>query len=701
MFQLTKLATLLGTGFILFGARAAETDTPQLLAQNKNATASQSFETLKKIEIQGNYLNAIGTSDAASQGSVTAQLIASRPVLRAGEILEFVPGLIVTQHSGDGKANQYFLRGFNLDHGTDFATFIDGMPVNMPSHAHGIGYSDINFMIPEVVSRIDYKKGPYYAGEGDFSSAGSARINFANTLPKGIASLTVGEGEYGRVVVVNSTVLPTGNLLYGLEAVHNNGPWDVPEHFHKLNGLLRYSFGSSDHPTTITAMAYQAKWNATDQIPQRAVDQGLIDRFGTISPTDGGDTARYSLSFATQYVQEDGVFELKAYAIQSRLNLFGDFTYFLNDPVNGDQVEQAERRRVFGFDTSQSWMGKLSGMETINKFGIQVRQDRISQLGLYDTLDRVRLNTVQEGPVRQTSAGLYFENTLQWQPWLRSIAGIRHDLMKVDVESNVPGNSGHKDASITSPKLSLILGPWKKTELFANYGESFHSNDARGVTSTVSPRSLTPIDPASLLVKTRGFEFGARTEIIPGLQSSVALWQLKLDSELVFSGDAAETEPNRPSKRTGIEWNNHYIVRPWLLVDFDLALSQAHFTEDDPVGNYVPGAVNKVASLGVTLTEFGPWFGQFQVRYFGPRPLIEDNSQRSKSTSLAYARIGYKINQDWKVSLDIFNLFNRKASDIDYYYTSRLPGESLSGVDDLHFHPVEPRTFRMTLSTQF
>jgi len=260
---------------------------------------------------------------------------------------------------------------------------------------------------------------------------------------------------------------------------------------------------------------------------------------------------------------------------------------------------------------------------------------------------------------------------------------------------------------MVSPKASLIFGPWSKTEYFINYGWGYHSNDARGTTETITPKERTPAEPVTPLVRSKGGEVGLRTEIVPGLQSSVALWQLRLGSELVFSGDAGDTEPNRPSKRYGIEWNNHYVARPWLLFDLDVAASHARFIQNlldengADVGNYIPGSIDRVASFGVTVTELGPWFGQFQVRYFGPRPLIEDNSQRSAATTLAYARVGYRITRDVKVNLDVFNLFDRKASDIDYYYASRLPGEPAEGVNDIHFHPVEPRSVRLTLTANF
>ncbi len=683
--------------------------TAALLACAQAATAQQQ---LPAVQIQGNYVNSVGSSDAASEGVVTSKLIESRPTLRPAEVLEFIPGVIVTQHSGDGKANQYFLRGFNLDHGTDFASFVDAMPVNMPTHAHGHGYSDLNWLIPELVDRIAYRKGPTFAEEGDFSSAGSARIRLFDTLPRGITSLTLGENRYARALVANSTALGAGNLLYALEAAHNDGPWDSPEKFHRINGVLRYSFGGEGMRQSLTAMAYSAGWNSTDQIPQRAVDSGLIGRFGALDPSDGGQTERISLSYRMERATRDGTFRLDAYAIQSRLDLWSDFTFFLDHPsdlgaaanpsgINGDQFEQAERRRVFGLATSQAWNTSLAGHDAVNTIGLQVRHDRLDPVGLYSTEARRRLATVQESRVRETSIAVYAENALQWTTWLRSIVGVRADRFDFDVSSSIAENSGKRHATLTSPKLSVIFGPWAGTETFVNYGYGFHSNDARGTTETVTPKEGLSTGPVTPLVRSKGAELGVRTEIVPGLQSSLALWQLELGSELVFSGDAGDTSPSRPSKRYGVEWNNHYIATRWLLLDADLAVSRARYTQDDRVGNFIPGSIDKVASLGATVTDFGPWFGQFQVRHFGPRPLIEDNSQRSKATTLATLRVGYKVTKDVRLALDVFNLFDRKASDIDYFYASRLKGEPADGVNDIHFHPVEPRSVRLTLTANF
>lgn len=661
---------------------------------------AQEITKIETVNVTGHYDNAIGTSDAASQGVVNASLIANRPALRVGELLEFVPGMIVSQHSGDGKANQYFLRGFNLDHGTDFASFVDGMPVNMRSHAHGQGYSDLNFLIPELVQRIEYKKGTYFANEGDFASAGAAHIRLADKLDNGTASLSLGKNAYQRAVLVDSIAAMNGQLLYGLELNRNDGPWDNPEKVRKTIGTLRYSEGDQERGYNLTAMAYKNSWNSTDQIPLRAVQSGQISRFGTVDPSDGGNTSRYSLSYAMHSRGPNSLFEMDAYAVQSSLNLFSNFTYFLTNRDDGDQFDQNEQRRMLGINISQAWFNTMEGVEMRNKVGVQYRYDKLLPVGIYKSVGQKRTSTIRIDQVKEASAGFYAENSIQWLAKFRSIAGLRYDTYDFKVGSSIEGNSGKAKDHIVSPKLSLIVGPWNKTEFFLNAGNGFHSNDARGTTQTRLPDGgeSTPVTP---LVKTQGSEIGMRSELLPGLQSSVSLWRLNIASELLFIGDAGETEASRASRRTGIEWNNHYIAAPWLLFDLDLAASRARYTQDDIAGNYIPGSIDKVASFGVTVNDLGRWYGGLEFRYFGPRPLIEDNTVRSNSTALAYGRVGYKIDNKTKLTLDVFNLFNRQASDIDYYYSSRLRAEPSGGVEDIHFHPVEPRTVRLTLSHQF
>jgi outer membrane receptor protein involved in Fe transport len=670
--------------------------------------ASSDSTPLAVVQVTGHYNNAVGSSDAASQGSITADLIAARPAMRTAELLEFVPGMIVTQHSGDGKASQYFLRGFNLDHGTDFATFVDGMPVNMRTHAHGQGYTDLNFLIPELVQRIDYKKGPYFADEGDFASAGAAHMRLADKLPQGLASLALGQSGYRRGLLADSFGAGRGTLLYGAEVTVNDGPWDLPQRVRKYNGVLRYSQGSLGDGFSLTGMAFSNRWQSTDQVPLRAVQSGLIGRFGNIDPTDGGESSRYSLSYTQRMRTDSGTLEFDAYALRSTLALTSNFTYYLDNPADGDQHSQRERRNMAGASLAQSWRTDIAGLEMHNRAGIQTRFDRLSPVSIYATTAGATAGVVREDRVRESSAGLYMENTTQWQPWLRSMAGARYDTYRFNVASdsvingavNSTANSGRTRAHLVSPKLSLMFGPWRHTEAFVNFGKGFHSNDGRGTVQTRLPDG-SPTDPVTPLVSTRGSEIGLRSELIPGLQSSLALWRLKIDSELLFIGDAGETEATRPSRRRGIEWNNHYVVSSMLLFDLDLAASRARYADSSPDGDRIPGALNRVLSFGATVRNAGAWSGSFQLRHFGPRPLLEDASVTSRATTLAYARAAYQLGRRTSVALDIFNLFDKKASDIDYYYRSRLPGEAAEGVDDIHFHPVERRSFRLTLAHHF
>jgi outer membrane receptor protein involved in Fe transport len=617
-----------------------------------------------------------------------------------------VPGVIVTQHSGDGKANQYFLRGFNLDHGTDFATTVNGLPVNMPTHGHGQGYSDLNFLIPELVDRIEYRKGPYFAKTGDFSAAGSADILYRTTLDEPFAALTLGQRQYQRLVGGGSAEVGQGlKLLGAIELLHNDGPWVVPEHIRKSNAVLTLSGGSRAEGWSTSLMAYDAKWNSTDQIPQRLIDAGSFNgrpfgRFDSLDPTDGGNTQRSSLSGEWHRTTDTGATKVAAYAIDYRLKLFSNFTYALERPTTGDQFSQQDNRTIYGFNASHAFDHQVGGLQARSEFGVQLRHDRI-RVGLFDTQARQIIGTTRDDKVQETLVSVYGQTSLELTPWLRSIVGVRADRARFKVDSLAnAANSGSASDHLLSPKLSVILGPWSKTEFFFNAGRGFHSNDARGTTATVDPKTGDPVDKVPGLVAARGMELGARTEWIPGLQSSVALWELDFDSELVYVGDAGATEPNRPSTRRGLEWNNRYIPLPWLLVDADLAWTHARFSDADPTGNRIPNAVDKVASIAVTARDLGPWSASVQWRYLGSGALIEDNSVRSRSSLTTNLRVSRKLTPKTELTLDVFNLFDRKVNDIEYFYESQLPGE-VAPVADKHVHPAEPRTIRLTLRVGF
>ena len=659
-------------------------------------------QAIERIEVIGKAsTNLVGVADSANVGTVTKAQLDARTVYRPGELLEATPGLVVSQHSGEGKANQFYLRGFNLDHGTDLRTTVDGMVVNQRSHAHGQGWTDLNFIIPELATGLEYRKGPYYASEGDFSSAGAVRLKYANTLPKGIADVSFGQNGYRRAAVAKSSAVGDGHLLYAFEALHNDGPFVHPDNYGKINAVLRYSQGDASDGFSVTGMAYKAKWNATDQITQRAIDSGQISsRFDAIDPSDGGNSHRYSVSGAWQRATETTSTKVNAYVIGWQLNLFSNFTYFLDDPVNGDQFHQPDKRTTSAVNASHTWQMPWGGQESETTVGIQFQNDNIFN-GLYSTKARQILSSTRADHIVESSVGIYVENATRWTDWFRTVAGLRGDSYRFNVRSDNALNSGKAPASIGNPKLNLIFGPWAKTEYYVNMGGGFHSNDARGATIAVDPKSGNPADKVPGLVRAKGYEVGVRTSIIPGLQTSLSLYQLDFASELIFAGDAGTTEAGRPSRRTGFEFANYYKLDNWLTLDADLAFAKARFKDADPVGNRIPGAVEGVASVALALDNIGPYFGALQWRYFGPRPLIEDNSARSSNTATFNGRIGYKINKDLRVELEGYNLTDRKASAIDYYYTSRLQGEPAAGVNGVHFHPLESRSFRVSLNANF
>lgn len=649
--------------------------------------------TLLPITVEGETASS-DVLDAATEGTVTARQLANRPILRPAEVLESVPGLIVTQHSGDGKANQYFLRGFSLDHGTDFFTTVEGMPNNLPTHAHGQGYNDLNYLIPELISSVMYKKGPYYATEGDFASTGSAAISYVDSLPNGIASVTAGSFGQKRVLNANSFDVKGGKLLYALEYFHNDGPWEKPEGYQRFNGVVSYAKAEGRNSYKVTAMGYKGDWDATNHVPLRAIEGGIIGTYGSLDASDGGNTHRYSLCGEYTHRDNNGVTSANAYIIDYGLNLFSNFTYYLDHPVEGDQFEQKDGRTILGGSVGRVSLSSILGMNSVQSYGFQFRNDAIRGVGLYNTQDRLRYNTITSDKVNVTDAALYYQNELTLSEKVRMIAGIRGDLYRFDVMSDInSADSAVKMASIASPKLSFIFGPWADTELFVNSGYGFHSNDARGVTKAT--------DPATPLVRTKGGEIGVRTRAVDHLQTSVALWMMDSDSELVFAGDTGGTEPTGPSRRSGIEWANYWTPTSWFILDADMALSRARYKDSSTSGGaYVPEAIEQTVSIGAAVTDYENYFGGLRLRYFGSRPLIEDNSERSKPSTLINLKVGRHLSKNLDLSVDVYNLFDRKTYDIEYYYESKLASESTSVTDHM-VHPGEPRSARLTLTYRY
>jgi hypothetical protein len=707
------------------------------------------------VTVQGREDDLVGIADSATQGTVGAKELEDRPILRSGEVLETVPGLIITQHAGGGKANQYFLRGFNLDHGTDFAVFIDDMPLNLPSHAHGEGYADMNPVIPELVQRVNYEKGPYYADVGDFGSAGSAHLEFFKTLPENFFQVEGGMYGYERAVFGISEKVGSGNLLFGGEFYHDDGPWTHPDNYYKFNGILTYSQGDDANGFSITARAYRGSWDSSDQIPVTAVP--LVGFFGALDPADGGNSDRYSLQ--AEWHREDAKSKTKVtvYGFYYYLNLFSDFTYFLDDPVKGDQFEQQDRRWVFGLDAHHTLFSQWFGRKVENTFGVQLRNDWVNN-GLFRTENRVRtdkndINACDVEPIAaciknpnlvavlpadtdlnkftDTMIGFYVENKIEWSDKFRTVLAVRGDDAIYNVASLNPSyvatelsgapvvnfaaaNSGTATKFLPEPKATLIFGPWSNTEFYVQGGFSFHSNDARGATQKEEPISPDNPFPAAsskipALVPTKGAEVGVRTAALPHLQSTFSVWYLHSASELQQDGDTGATVASAsPSNRYGIEWANYYTPLEHWAFDFDLAESRASFTEIDlddaapnsPGGKRVPEAVGMVASAGITMHDYNRFSASLRLRAFGPRDLTSDGIYRSNPTVLLNAEVRYRITENWSFVVEGLNLLNRKDHDIDYAYISRITPTAAAAFTDV-FHPVEPFQVRLGLRRTF
>lgn len=732
-----RLAILSITSFVSSGIHAQQVD---------RATTSQASITslpgkpillshaspliLQELTITGRGDSQVGIADSASQGNIGQEQLRFRPISRPGEVLETVPGLIATQHSGEGKANQFFLRGFNLDHGTDFLTLIDGVPVNQLSHAHGQGWTDTNFLIPELIETLEYKKGSHHAEYGDFSSAGAANIRYFNRLPDNIFKFTGGSFDYYRGLFAGSQKLAGGDLLFAGETVHNDGPWRIGNNYLKFNGVLRYSQHRDNHGWSITGMASTADWRATDQIPRRALEQGSLGRFDALDPTDGGKSKRFSVTAEWHHQDENSASSVMAYGVYSRLRLFSNFTYFLEDneltnPTGcsglngfvpgsrlrsirsvfdscGDQFGQPDQRWTTGFKASHTFFHKLGSADSETVFGLQMQNDNIKN-ALTRTHAQRQYDITREDTVWVTSLSPYAQNRTYWTPWLRTTMGVRFDGYRFDVSnSNIDDNNGVRYDGMVSPKGSIIIGPWRDTELYLNGGLGFHSNDARGANTRIDPASGDAVDRADPLARTYNAEIGVRSTWIKGLQSTLALWWMDTQSELVFVGDAGTTEASRPGRRYGVEFANYYSPVHWLTLDADFSFSRARFRDDAPEGNRIPNAVETVIAAGATVHDvFGGFFGGPRLRFFGPRALIEDNSARSNSTLLLSAMLGYQFNNKLTVQAEIFNLLDRKDDGITYFYPSRLPGESAGGRDDFHFHPIEPVSFRIGFTWKF
>ena len=714
---------------------ASPSSTPRgsILSLNTQSGLSQN-SSLQPVVVTGRETSLVDIAGSASEGVVGQDEIAARPILRPGEILETVPGLIITQHAGGGKANQFFLRGYNLDHGTDFSVFIDGAPINLPSHAHGEGYDDLNILIPELIDTVTYNKGVYNAQVGDFSSAGSASIQYFDRLPANLAVTTIGENGYERVLLAAShtfgendlwnfngtpRVLPQvnpGTLLFAVEWFHNDGPFTPPENFRKLNGFLRYSIGSDNNGFSITGTAYSGAWTGENQLPLRATLRDEVTYFGNLNPWDGGDSQRYILTAEWHgHLTDNSTTQALAYAQYYDLNLFSDFTYFLDNPILGDQFEQKDRRFISGFTLDHKIATTFLGQPMINDFGVQVRDDDIFESALNDTYQRNVYQKLIHDSINWFNASAYFENRYRWTDWFRTVFGVRGDLISTNVVDLLGGpNSGTATSFLASPKLQMIFGPWWNTEFYIDGGFGYQTNDARGAVSKDAPLAEGggPETAVPLLVQQKGAETGIRTTWVPGLQTTIAYWFLFSKGELTFDGDSGDTVPGPPSVRYGVEISNYYTPTSWLTFNIDFSQSQARFNaaaaEGPGGGQYVPESVDMVIDSGIIFHNppiFPGFDASLRWRFFGPRELTQTNQIHSEATSLFYLALGYQFNPQFSISVDVFNLLNTHAQDVAYYYASRLkfepPGPDDGGYNDIEIHPAESRSVRVTLTVKF
>jgi opacity protein-like surface antigen/outer membrane receptor protein involved in Fe transport len=671
----------------------------------------------------------------ASQMTISGEDLNGRPIAHSPEILEAAPGLAIVQHSGDGKANQYYLRGYNLDHGTDMAIFWDEIPINLPTNAHGQGYADLNFLIPETVSGLEVRKGPYFADVGDFENAGNLHISLRDRVDQNIMLATVGSFGYDRFLSLGSTQLGAGSLLYAGEFNTYDGPWVTAEDVRKFSGLLRYSQGTPTDGFSATAVAYANNWNSSDQVALRAITTGRIGLFGEIDPTDGGDTSRFM--FSTRFAQSDdaGLWRANAYLVKETMNLFNNFTWDTTDPINGDQFHQLDNRVYGGGGVSRTINSTLFNRPTETIFGVQSRYDDID-VGLSDTVDRLFLSNITFDHVNEGNVGIYAQNTTRWTDWISTTAGWRGDYFWASVNSILqPVNSGNPKTAIGSPKFTMTFGPFYKTELFVGAGMGYHSNDARGVTATQVPGDpAAPQSPTPFLVRSRGAEVGVRTKAIPDLDSSISLFYLRQASELFFDGDTGTTVPGPPSLRTGIEITNNYNPAPWVRIDADLALSRARFVGFDSAqeqlfdslagfpqaqignapGNFVPEAPWMVVSAGITFGEKTGWFSALRWRYISSRPLTEDGVFQSPPLNTINADVGYRFANGWRIQFDALNLLDSTSYNASYAYGALLTTDSLfakcfptpkipvavcqNGFMDYSVHPLEPLAVRLTLA---
>ncbi len=682
------------------------------------------------IVVTASRADLLGLAATASQGTITAEELKLRPAYRVGELLESVPGLVVTVHSGEGKANQFLARGFNLDHGTDIANFIDDIPINRVSNTHGEGYSDLNFIVAQALGGLDYTKGTYYPSVGNFGDVASVHLHIADAIPNEVTLSGDTFSGFGTRAGGTYKLDTDDRVLAAFEFNRVNGPFVPPGDFNKYAGILKYSHGTPADGFDVTGQYYHGTGLFSTDQPLRAVQHGLIGRYGTLDPTDGTSNDRLSVSGHYAATGDAWQFTSNAYYVRSTQTLFNNFTHFLEDPVNGDQEEQNEARNLFGGGAAFMLNSKVGGIDTATTVGVQGRYDNVlvdrrhtvardvlpycellhadgsvTQYSIgqpFCTLDRVHLYDV----------GLYAENATHFTPWLRTNVGLREEFYGGGDRDLLPDRPFSlmpftQNVTLFQPKGSVTVGPFAKTEVYFSAGRGFHSNDIRSVSGTVLLENVPGFaQPTPLLVRVDSEEVGLRSDIIPLTHLQFAAFLLHVGSEQIYDQDQGEDVPGAPSRRYGFELSGQVRPRPWIEFNVDLSYSHARFNtaalaDYGDFGPYIPNSPAFVGSFGILVDNFGPWFGSVQVRVLGAYPLVSDNSERDPGYAETNARIGYKFSSRLRAQVEVFNLFDVHANAGAFYYTTLIPGDNGVPTADHQNHPLEPISARFSVTAGF
>ncbi|MEZ5938471.1 MAG: TonB-dependent receptor [Hyphomonadaceae bacterium] len=661
------------------------------------ATASADHADPEVVVVYGRATELVGTALSASEGIVGEADLEIRPLQRPGELAEVIPGMVAAQHSGNGKANQYYLRGFNLDHGTDFAASFDGVPLNLIAHPHMSGYLDLNFLIPDVVESVSFQKGTAYAANGDHSAAASADFISHDMPHHSFAELDVTDhDDYRALLLAGRDVGETGQLYGALQYEWGDGYNTRPSELDKYAGFLKYSLDWGDARFHVEWVGYDNDWYATDQMPLRAMQSGLIDRYGTLDPDLGGHTDRNILSAGLTWDDDNS---LLVYGESYNFRLFNNPTFYLNDPVRGDEFAQITDRTALGARGKMGRTAQLGGFNVDWRLGSDIRTDFIERDGLSLTEDRQPYQVIRDDNGTVTTADVWADATIHWTDALRTTIGARQDVIWYDFDAVQPENSGSDSDSIFSPKILAAYRFTEAFEAYASYGKSFHTNDPRGGVTTVDPVTGDPVDPSDVFVRSKGGEIGVRYQPSSTFNISLAVFNLDSDSELIFVGDAGTSEPSGATRRYGTEVNAFWRPMDWLAFDASGAWSHSRFKDVPRDEERIPNALDFVGSAGATVTLGEGWEGSARIRYLGESALAEDNSVRSDPSFLMNVGVSKDFGPFY-VGLDILNITDSKDNEIEYYYESRLAGETDPVLDRL-IHPLEPRTFRLVLRKNF